>query len=257
MIPFGLSSLMTLSLPISRRATKCLVPGASAIYLCNEGAGTTLTDYSGNGKTATFGAGAAAPTWTQYGISLDGGDKVEVGELAGVTAYAVEVVFYTASAITPSAPAGGNSLINLTINTGANNGGAILIGPASSGMTNEIVTLLSNAESKHTGWCDAAGSIAAGWHYLALTWNGANYDIYLDGVQKPVTPSAGGHTPLRPASFVMLGAARIGAAIDGVYLTGGIAAAAVRPSPLSPAQIAQDRQYFAALLARRGATPLW
>lgn len=38
MIPFGLSSLMTVSMPIGRRLSKCLVPGASAFYLCNEGA---------------------------------------------------------------------------------------------------------------------------------------------------------------------------------------------------------------------------
>lgn len=35
---------------------KCFVPGASAIYLFNEGSGTTLRDYSGNGNDGTLGA---------------------------------------------------------------------------------------------------------------------------------------------------------------------------------------------------------
>lgn len=96
MIPFGLSSLMTVSMPIGRRATNGLVPGASAIYLFNEGAGQILTDYSGNGYHGTLGADAAAPTWVTAGLSFDGGDSIAVpgmnAALAGKTGLTVMIV---------------------------------------------------------------------------------------------------------------------------------------------------------------------
>jgi len=76
MIPFGLSSLMTVSMPIGRRATKCLVPGATAVYLCNEGAGTVLTDFSGNALDGTLGAAGAAPSWGATGLTFETDDKV-------------------------------------------------------------------------------------------------------------------------------------------------------------------------------------
>lgn len=60
-------------------ARKRLVPGASAIYLFNEGTGTVLTDRSGNGNHGTLGAGAAAPTWGATGLTFDGGDNVDCG----------------------------------------------------------------------------------------------------------------------------------------------------------------------------------
>jgi hypothetical protein len=34
----------------------------------NDGTGTTISDISGNGHNATFGAGAAAPSWASYGV---------------------------------------------------------------------------------------------------------------------------------------------------------------------------------------------
>lgn len=50
------------------------VPGASAEWRFLEQTGTTVADSTGNGNTATFGAGGAAPTWNGYGVSFhDGG----------------------------------------------------------------------------------------------------------------------------------------------------------------------------------------
>jgi len=104
MIPFGLESLMTLSLPLARRATKCFVPGAAAIYLFNEGTGTTLRDFSGNAYDGTLGAGAAAPTWTPQGVSYDGGDWINLSSLVpalkGLTEFTLQIVCST----TTSAP---------------------------------------------------------------------------------------------------------------------------------------------------------
>ena len=46
------------------------VAGASAQYPMLDGVGTTVTDISGNGNHASFGAGAASPSWYSYGVAL-------------------------------------------------------------------------------------------------------------------------------------------------------------------------------------------
>jgi hypothetical protein len=58
-------------------AQPSIVPdGLLAEWRFDEGAGTTLTDFSGNGHHGTLGADSAAPTWTSAGLSFDGGDHV-------------------------------------------------------------------------------------------------------------------------------------------------------------------------------------
>ena len=82
MIPFGLSSLMTVSMPIARRASKCLPPGAVALYLFNEGSGQILHDYSGNGNHGILGSELGTdtndPTWTREGATFLTDDYIEV-----------------------------------------------------------------------------------------------------------------------------------------------------------------------------------
>jgi hypothetical protein len=46
------------------------IAGATAEYPFNEGSGTVVNDISGNGNTASFGAGAA-PIWTTFGTSYN------------------------------------------------------------------------------------------------------------------------------------------------------------------------------------------
>jgi hypothetical protein len=47
------------------------LPGAIAEYPMTDGVGTTVTDISGSGNTASFCAGAL-PTWTTYGVAFSG-----------------------------------------------------------------------------------------------------------------------------------------------------------------------------------------
>ena len=46
------------------------IAGALADYDFLQGAGTTLTDISGNGNNGTFGSGSNAPTWTSKGLQF-------------------------------------------------------------------------------------------------------------------------------------------------------------------------------------------
>jgi hypothetical protein len=73
----GKKRLLTL---LRRRGGGITWPGLgsslAALYLFDDGAGTTLTDTSGNGLNGTLGATTAAPSWVTEGLSFDGGDYV-------------------------------------------------------------------------------------------------------------------------------------------------------------------------------------
>jgi len=244
MIPFGLSSLMTVSMPVARRTTKCLVPGASAVYLCNQGTGTTLTDFSGNGLDGTFGATTKAPTWATEGVLFDGGDYVTLPNLP--TIQSIAVVFYAPADIGPATAA--------TALFGCTSGGVsypgLKLGASASDLTNEIIAAVPDAAGR-AGWCDAAGSIAAGWHLLSVNFTGTAWTITLDGAAKTVTP-AGTQAPFVTPTAPFVGA---GSAASGFLVNGSkVAALLLYPSSLTATQEAQNATALEAMLAPRGVT---
>jgi hypothetical protein len=226
---------MTISLPIGRRATKCLVPGASAIYLFNEGTGTALRDFSGNGNDGTLGAGAAAPTWTAYGLSFDGGDKVALadgGALldAGAT---VQVVVKPGADVTTR-----QTLVfcgDASMQFAIRNGKCIIY---AGGLVDGYYLYSADASVAASTWIDLAATIE---------WDGA-LATYINGA-----PSTTGTTIA--ATNTGGGASQAIGDMRGTYgLTGSIAAVLVYPSALTPAQVAQNHATLKAMLAARGVT---
>ena len=237
MIPFGLSSLMTVSLPIGRRATKCLVPGASAIYLFNEGAGTTLTDYSGNGHDGTFATGGNAPSWSVEGVVFDAAafTRVALPDVGarlsgGATFQAVAKPGADITTIQGLIGCGTDKAGTL----GILNGKGVIYAP--SGTSGKY---LYSTDIAANTWVDLAASVV---------WSGA-LAAYLNGA-----PSTTGTTT---GAWVTPGATAqaIGSrgAANGPF-TGTIAAALVYPFILTPAQVAQNHAALKGILAARGIT---
>ena len=240
MIPFGLSSLMTVSLPIGRRATKCLVSGASAIYLFNEGSGTTLTDYSGNGNHGTFAADAAAPTWTQYGISLDGGDYADCGTgLRGLAAG------FTAQVVVNVTADGFQHILSNSNGTGAQGTGWFI--RKSDGANGYQVRVYNGAGNHVTVYL--AGHKNGTWGLVSQVFDGT-----------AITPYAGttAGTPVACAGMTenTTHPCQIGkdSGSGSFKLIGGVAAALVYPFGLSSGQIARNFAALEAVLAPRGVT---
>lgn len=237
-------------------ARKRLVPGASAIYLCNEGTGTTLTDYSGNGKDGTLGAAGAAPTWGTDGLSFDGGDSVQCGDLGGY-AYAFTVAFYVAGNINASSAA--QALAGFSRSTAAVPvpwSRFVIGGIAGDGIDNEVIQVAGQATGDgvvyETAWCDTSPTaIPAGWHTAGFSWNGEYYDIYLDGVKRTATANANGHCKLLRASNLVFGGRQYADSI-GWFFTGKIGAGVVHPFALTEAQMQQNHRVIRDLLAPRG-----
>lgn len=70
-----------------------LTAGATADYNFLQGSGTTLTDQSGNGNNGTLGAGANAPTWTQWGMQFAGLDNVSLPAALNSTRTLIAAVY--------------------------------------------------------------------------------------------------------------------------------------------------------------------
>ena len=244
MIPFGLSSLMTLSLPIGRRATKCLVPGAIAYWDCTQLSpdGQTLYDQSGNGYHGTLGSTPGVdtndPVPGPTGLTFDGDDYVALPLIPSIGA--AQVVFYIAAPVTAASDP--QYVLGVSV-PGPSDFGGIVLGSITGGLADEIVTVVqTGGTAARSAWCSASGSVAAGWHVLTAAWSGAQYDIILDGAALPIT-NTGTPTILTPTAAPYLGRAY---STFGYYLTGIIAAARLYPSGLSAAQAAQNRAYWRA-----------
>jgi lysophospholipase L1-like esterase len=70
------------------------VTGALADYDFLQGSGSVLTDLSGSGNNASFGAGAAAPSWTATGLSFTGQQQVSLpATLNGARTFFAAVYF--------------------------------------------------------------------------------------------------------------------------------------------------------------------
>lgn len=246
MIPFGLTSLMTLSLPMARRATKCVdvdepIPGASALWLCNDGAGQVLTDYSGNGYNGTLGSTAGDdtndPAWAATGLTFDADDFATAGATVAGTAaaYSAIVVFKRTSGT-------GNAYLLNSYNITAKSGFRIYLNGGN--------CYFGQYDPDGGGTSRLAPAVAAAsdaWHIATGIWDGAALQLVVDDVASAAVACAGytasAATPITFGRY---------AEMDGSYFTGGIAYAAYYPFALTPAQVARTHAALKALVAPRG-----
>lgn len=230
---------------------KRLVPGASAIYLFNEGAGQVLTDYSGNGYHGTLGSTTGDdthdPAWGATGLTFVADDYVSISglipALQGKTALTLQIVASTAA----STPHAG------------------LIGPVDpSTAARNIINILDNSDG---------GTAADALHFLVYGDAGAVAGVNIPG-KLSATPTTltvryvGGSviegrkgngtwartTAAVPASMnssVAVPTLNIGRRAS-FYLTGTVSAMIVYTRALSDAECEQNRQYLKDALAARG-----
>lgn len=128
---------------------------------------------------STTGSDTNDPTYTGEGLSHGADDYVTLGGIynaAGTlqNGYGISIAFYTAEVTAATAKL-------CLVSFGANKG--VYLGAVGEGLTDETITVQYSA----TSFTYATGTIAAGWHILDLVWNGAQYEIWLDGVQRTGT----------------------------------------------------------------------
>lgn len=135
-----------------------------------------LRDMAGS-TLGTFGAGATRPTWARDGVhgavlSCDGGDAVEMATPSaaipiGDEAYSIAAWFNTTAMLRAGIIGWGNYGVNFQVN-------ALRLNAAGGG---EII---------HYWWFSdlivVVGDISGAWHHVAVTYDGTNRVMYLDGV---------------------------------------------------------------------------
>jgi hypothetical protein len=131
--------------------------------------------------------------------------------------------------------------------------GGVCLGAATVTLTNEIITVLNTdgaAKTMRWGWCDASGSITSGWHLVEIRWMGTAYEIFLDGVSKPVTEYKEAGVAVAPINLL---AFNIGRNVAGNgYFVGNMYYIINYESALTDSQLKQTRRYLKAEMAKRG-----
>lgn len=247
MIPFGLSSLMTLSLSLARRVAKCgLVPGASAIYLFNEGSGQVLTDYSGNGYHGTLGSTAGDdtndPAWTGQGLAFTADDYVGCGTAAGLDVGSRgDFSIIAVVTLAPAAEAT-EAIFGKVGGGGANEWGIARTD------TNHFRFYFRGSDASNRGFmADAATQIGTP-TMVACVRSGDALLMYLGTVMQANSGTAI-TTPSTASRALYFGRLHWS---DSSNFNGTGHAGAIYPFALAPHQIAQNYAYFKALVAPRG-----
>lgn len=125
---------------------------------------------------STPGSDTNDPTNTTGVVTFGADDYITVGGIysaAGTlqSGYTLSTVFYT-SGITSA-----TSKLCL-VSFGSNKG--VYLGSVDAALSEETITIQYDA----TSFTYSRGPISSGWHQLDLVWNGTQYEIWLDGIQR-------------------------------------------------------------------------
>lgn len=146
---------------------------------------SVLTDQEGS--TTLTEAVASWPAWSFSNPEYPTGNTMNfAGGLQALTAvaaptdnfYGCRIIIKPTSIVNAAASA--QQLLHLE-------GGfyGIELGAASGSVANEIVTLTTDGGASRSYWASATDSISAlDWNVLVLQWDGAKYQIWLNGVEK-------------------------------------------------------------------------
>lgn len=221
-----------------------------AIWPFTDGAGTTLTDISGNNNHATLNAGAE-PTWVASPAHLSFNDAHGVNTPSLPAIQGLDIVFRSDNPVSASL-----SRAVLLANIATALGSGVVLGSWTGSLTNEIIAIAQNTGEGYSNfhrraWTHATENIAAGiWTLLQSDWQGADpfYNLVVDGVDKANT------TVLSPevwkAGVWGIGNVVSGGGLDGFI--GDIAYLVFYPAARSTAQQANCRKALIALMAARG-----
>lgn len=230
---------------------KRIVPGASAIYLFDEGSGQVLTDYSGNNRNGTLGSTPGAdtndPAWQTYGLSFATDDYATLpglnAALAGKTACTVFCV-----ARSTAIPTTYGGIVAQTTST-LSDRTFVMLDAHHDGVTEDNVSFAISG--------GAASVVAICPGRLGATW-GCVIGRYVGGASVECRKGAGtwaANTTSVPAAINPTpGATACIGRYNTYYLTGGIGAIVVYPFALTDAQVSQTYGALKALMATRGVT---
>lgn len=181
-------------------STADLLANPVALYRFDEGAGATTADASGNGNTGALGAGAQAPVWTGAGrigggLVFDGfDDRVIVPDSGSVSIPRAQLTVM--AWVFPSGPGSGESIIAIKEGSYA---------LARSSPSGRLEYAIETTAPGGWGW-DGTGPIlpVGAWTHVALTYDGTNARLYVNGVLTNTAVPANAQTgPILPSGLTL------------------------------------------------------
>lgn len=165
-------------------STPTPVSGALADYDFLQGSGTTLTDISGSGNTATLGTGALAPTWTSTGLSF-----LPTNNVTLPTALNASRTFYFAVYLNPLPTSQASFVTNyaypLLLASSLGSAGLNIVTTYSGDQTQQSQFAVSTVANSN--FRTETNSAISGFNVIAMTFGtGSSGDVdhvYLNGVE--------------------------------------------------------------------------
>lgn len=238
-------------------ATQLALPVTSGLlgqYDFNQGAGTTLTDISGNGNNGTFGAGGAAPTWIANtgGLLFAGGQQVTLP--AGITGSVKTIqIFVSAKSSAWNASGYNSPIISSSGNSGGSGLGTGIIladrGIVAFSPINPPHYFLVSTWSYPSGWQTFTIGQFLGNGLVSATFD-TNDHIYFNGTEDDYQSQSAVH--LGSGVFQIGGGAiNVGAAVD-THFTGSIYYLLLYNRVLTPTEVAANSVFIARQMQQRG-----
>jgi lysophospholipase L1-like esterase len=224
------------------------IAGAIADYNFLDGAGTTLTDHSGNGNNATLEAGALTPTWTSTGLSFQPGQGVALpATVNGAQTFLFGV--YT-QPLTAGAQTTNNFPALLTSSLG-NSGASLILSNFTSFPYNLGSPYVPAAFTSSV--ISSCSTTVAGFHVIAFEVGiaGSSVDhLFVDGVECAYA-SHGATGLLQTSGNYFIGAGTNGPFAGSAFL-GTVYRAAFLPTTLTASAVAQYSKLIANDISSRG-----
>jgi len=166
------------------------------------GSGTTWFDLSGNSRHSTLGNGPTFDSGLGGSIIFDGADDRVTTPSFTYTPYSISVWLFNANIINANdGEIGGPSTYQTLFSFGGGTAG-VNLGGWTGAATNEAIHIWSTSGGGRLTYTNQA--VASGVHNFVFNWNGANYDIWVDGVKQNVIAGSSGHALLITYSSVPL-----------------------------------------------------
>jgi hypothetical protein len=226
--------------PSNAASQEYCVPGDSVTCLppvgewkFEEGVGSTVAnDSTGNNNKGTFGAGNAAPIWTEgkngAGLKFDGNDSITTGITnfpAGSSDRTVEIWFNTTANLASNV--WGSIFSYGTINSNQ----AYIVAISSSQDSDCLIANSFSVSQWGDAVCGTTSLNDGKWHHGAVTSSGNTYNLYVDGkFQKTGTM----------ATNTVITSSYIGNGMGGSFYTGQMDGVKIYNYARTPSQIAWD-----------------
>jgi hypothetical protein len=203
--------LLSKAIPTNAILAAMLATSPSELWPLDDPSGSTARNLINAGRTGTYNG---SPTLNQTGpgglaaAEFNGSSQSVSLSNAFTTPLAHGIWFKSALAVDASNFRG-------TLFSDQGGGRALYLGPATGALSNEQITVSTNAGNSFRAMTQAGINIPGTWHFLGVSWTGSLWEISLDGVQ---VDNATSGTPTAWAATV--GRIAVGPAGNADWFTG-------------------------------------